>query len=155
MRMLESIPEFLRCTRPGCGFGAFHEGGADLNVFTCALCRWLTCYVHREQLHIGVTCDGYDAWRDAAHGTGDAQDAETLSLIKIEQTTKPCPLCRTRVEKNTDPEFAGDCDKLTCVRILHSGEQCGAELYGYSPFLSISPLFLSPSHTNFRSNLSP
>jgi E3 ubiquitin-protein ligase RNF14 len=126
IRFLETLPQFIYCSHAGCGTGMLHEGGDDVNIVTCPNCKWRTCFTHKEQMHLGLSCKDYDAWKDTARQTGNRNDEDELSRTMIEQTTKPCPSCKTRVEKNKD--YAGDCDKLTCRRILPStGEECGVE----------------------------
>jgi len=126
MRYLDSLQEFIYCSRVGCGAGMLHVGGDDMNIVTCYVCKWKTCFIHRTQMHIGLSCKDYDAWRDTASQTGNPDDQETLTNTVIQQTTRPCPGCGIRVEKNRD--HIGDCDKLTCRRVLpETGEECGVE----------------------------
>jgi len=126
IRALESFPEFIYCSRMGCGAGILHEGGNEANIVTCPNCKWKTCFTHKSQMHVGLSCKDYDAWKDTARQTGNVTDQEALTISLIEKTTRPCPGCGTRVEKNKD--FVGDCDKLTCRRILPAtGAECGVE----------------------------
>jgi len=130
IRYLEALPDFIYCSRVGCGAGILHEGGDNMNIVICNVCKWKTCFTHKTQMHVGLSCKDYDAWRDTASQTGNPDDQETLTDTVIFQTTRPCPGCGTRVEKNLD--HVGDCDKLTCRRVLpETGEECGVEFCWY------------------------
>jgi IBR domain, a half RING-finger domain len=61
--------------------------------------------VHNSVWHDSETCAEYD---DRVSGRRHAVD-EAATEARIEKTTKACPQCKARIEKNDG------CDHMTCV----------------------------------------
>jgi len=94
-KMLETIEDFRHCTnkRNGCGSGQLHDAGEDgkYNIVTCHSCGWSTCYIHKEQMHFGLTCEEYDVWKDASRTLarlGSGGDEEELTKALLHQKSR-------------------------------------------------------------------
>ena len=64
MITLQAIQEdgsFIRCWRPECGGGQFHDGEAEFPIVICQECGAMTCYRHSGlPWHEGLTCDEFE-----------------------------------------------------------------------------------------------
>jgi len=87
------------CTRPACGNVQETSG----QFMKCQECGWLTCVQHKIKMHEGMTCEEYD---------------NTIVPVKFDDKTKPCPLCKTGIEK------IEGCDHMICLKYAGG---CGAE----------------------------
>ena len=118
---LNSDPSFLRCTntRNGCGAGQLVVDGEENNVVTCYSCGWKTCFVHAEQMHLGVTCAQYDLWVDATSNAAMANNADATNATQrlLSSRARACPGCESPVIKvgtiDEDSE-AEACAHMTC-----------------------------------------
>ena len=53
----------------------------------CHFCGWATCFIHKEQMHYGLTCEEYDSWKEASRALAalgyDADEEElTQALLR-------------------------------------------------------------------------
>lgn len=97
-------PNFQPCTHAGCDSGQIHETGHDQPIMKCTSCHKLTCFTHTQAWHTGMTCTDFDS--SSARLAAD-QEVETLKII--DSTTKKCPGCEVRIQKNNG------CDHMTCM----------------------------------------
>ncbi|KAK4206386.1 hypothetical protein QBC37DRAFT_300910, partial [Rhypophila decipiens] len=125
VKALQDDQKFVLCQ---CGTGQIHETGAAQPIVTCLQCRGKSCFVHRTAWHENLTCAEYDAlqkdpvrwerkdtWEigvtdEVPRERGalekmraDAwkkKEEESASTVTIAQTTKQCPGCKYRIEKN-------------------------------------------------------
>ena len=102
-RNVEKMPEFIYCTKLGCGSGQCHVGGAVTPLVQCHKCSSKTCFVHELPYHDGMSCTAFDA-QLAAEG-GD----EDLTRLFLERESKPCPKCHVPIIKD------GGCCHMTCT----------------------------------------
>ncbi len=99
-------PHFIWCSNVRCGSGQVHDGGQgegphmEVPIMTCGGCRQKMCAYHQVAWHNGVTCDMFDA--DAAN------DGRRATQVYLARNTKPCPSCKTDIEKRDG------CDHMTC-----------------------------------------
>jgi hypothetical protein len=87
-------PNFQPCTHTGCNSGQIHETGHDQPIMTCTSCYKLTCFTHKRPWHTGMTCTDFDS------SARLAADQEVQTLKTIGSTTKKCPCCEVRIQKN-------------------------------------------------------
>lgn len=69
---------------------------------TCTECKFRTCTNCDREFHDGETCDEY------TERMGLQSDLIQQSEEAIEQMSKQCPGCKSRIEKN------GGCDHMIC-----------------------------------------
>ncbi|CAF1310620.1 unnamed protein product [Adineta ricciae] len=102
-RYLEQNREFIWCAYNTCGSGQFHDMGVSSNpMMTCIKCSRHTCVYHRNQWHVGMTCQEYDQLKRSPI------DYDTqLWLMKH---SKICPNCHSYIQK------ISGCDHMTCRR---------------------------------------
>ena len=105
LRVLEAMPEFRYCLRPGCNGGQLHEGGEAAPIVTCTECGYQTCFTHRVAWHTGLTCENFDASEETETETRNRVNGEEK---KLRETVRPCPRCNVDIEKD------GGCDHMTC-----------------------------------------
>lgn len=61
LQAIQQDGSFIRCWRPECEGGQFHDGDADIPVATCQACGAMTCYRHSGlPWHEGLTCDEFE-----------------------------------------------------------------------------------------------
>jgi hypothetical protein len=97
----ETTTRWFWCQNYHCDEGAALEDEAA-KVSTCAKCGFDSCVPCQRPAHPGETCAEYKA---RIKGRVDEEDK---SLKAIEKTTKPCPKCGVKVQKN------GGCDHVRC-----------------------------------------
>lgn len=116
--MLNGIPNFRWCLRPGCEAGQIHIAEKDGPIFTCCdtTCRFKTCVNHNMPWHEGETCVEYD-YRTVGKFKDDAASEE-----RIKELCKRCAKCDSPIEKNNG------CDHMTCVYTLELVGFCGCLL---------------------------
>jgi hypothetical protein len=100
---LRDDPEWVECPSASCKFGALMVGG---HIFTCQVCQYRYCFGCQVPMHEEETCTVY------AERVRAKETAEALSEKEVEKTSKPCPKCKSRLDK-----FAG-CDHVTCMSSL-------------------------------------
>ncbi|KAH6667330.1 hypothetical protein B0J14DRAFT_443098, partial [Halenospora varia] len=88
-------PNFQPCTHAGCDSGQIHETGHDQPIMMCISCHKLTCFTHKQPWHTGMTCTDFDS-----SSARLAADLEVETLKIIDSTTKKCPGCEVRIQKN-------------------------------------------------------
>eukprot|EP00981_Chlorochromonas_danica_P000629 scaffold143_cov173-Ochromonas_danica.AAC.5 len=99
------------CKNPrGCKGVVFMADDADMSEAFCSLCGTIFCAACDLPPHAPATCEMVADWdeRGGFIETGRAEDLEARRLKHL--TTKPCPRCGVRIEKN------GGCPHMTCVQ---------------------------------------
>lgn len=86
-------PDFMWCLDPLCGSGQVHEGGEDMPIFRCMLCRNRYCVIHQVPWHSEETCRAFDRRMNGESLEIDAEemDAETARLIEREGLAHAMP----------------------------------------------------------------
>lgn len=59
-RLLEAMPEFRRCLRPGCSDGQIYVQQLGPPIVECNSCGFRTCFHHQIPWHEDVTCEEFD-----------------------------------------------------------------------------------------------
>jgi len=107
-------PGFVACTNPnGCTAFQLVDDGETNNVVRCATCGWRTCFVHKSQMHLGLTCAQYDEWKAAF---SDQDEVKTQSFI--DSHARACPECASLAIK--DGTMAEDTEKEDCNHMVCS-----------------------------------
>ena len=78
-------------------------------IMTCTACNARSCFVHDLPIHSGLQCDQCKAEEDEANAEkeeANKKKAEKASEGFLQQQTKPCPKCKSRIIKN------GGCDHM-------------------------------------------
>ena len=104
---LRAHPDYQECLGPSCGSGQIYVDAGSLlpGLMRCDACGFRTCVFHQIPWHKRRTCQQYDAWVRL----NDQRNRENeASLALIGETTKACPGCRSRIEKNEG------CDHFKC-----------------------------------------
>ncbi len=120
------------CPGPGCervaalnsASGLFHD--SDVITANCDSCHTSFCIKCGEEPHSPLNCKALESWKEKCKN-----ESETANWILA--NTKPCPKCRTRIEKNQG------CNHMTCQNCKYefcwicSGDwkQHGANTGGY------------------------
>lgn len=99
---LSSSPDFRWCLAPGCGAGQIHPEPDHDPIFTCQNCGHRSCALCDVPWHEGQSCASH-----RRHRKNEQQSNDTVF-----NTTKACPQCRSRIEKNDG------CDHMTCEYAL-------------------------------------
>lgn len=79
----------------------------DLWDFKCNKCNGLFCFECSKQAHQPIDCDLLQQWMDRMGN----EDEDSQMWIKL--NTKPCPKCKTIIEKNQG------CMHMTCRQCKH------------------------------------
>jgi hypothetical protein len=99
------------CKNPrGCKGVVVMAEDANSSEAVCSLCATTFCAACDLPPHAPATCDMVALWEEKGGylETGKAEDAEARKMKHL--TTKPCPRCGVRIEKN------GGCPHMTCVQ---------------------------------------
>ena len=99
------------CKNPrGCSGIVLLADDASNSEATCSLCSCQFCAVCDLPPHSPATCELVAKWEEKGGylETGRAADVEARKLKHL--TTRPCPRCGVRIEKN------GGCPHMTCVQ---------------------------------------
>lgn len=88
-----------RCINPKCELSLGVENISYCNIATCK-CGTRMCWLCGREAHAPLPCIHVDKWQEIAK--------DNISDFRIRETTKPCPKCRVRIEKN------GGCNHMTC-----------------------------------------
>jgi IBR domain, a half RING-finger domain len=117
MITLQAIQEdgsFIRCWRPECGGGQFHDGEAEFPIVICQECGAMTCYRHSGlPWHEGLTCDEFENPDTAIRMLQDL-----INDLKFESRVKGATSSRSQAQmtdRNTELE-----SKLDIARRLRS-----------------------------------
>jgi IBR domain, a half RING-finger domain len=97
---------FRWCINLNCNSGQIHEIPYSGNLMRCIDCKVPQCVVHNCEWHYGESCVNYEMRTNP-----DARkrlEEDSLSKVTILKTTKECPQCRVRIEKNDG------CDHMRC-----------------------------------------
>ncbi|KAI5239014.1 hypothetical protein E4T43_07035 [Aureobasidium subglaciale] len=86
--------EFRYCMSPSCDSGQNHPGGIAEPIFCCQKCRHKHCVSCGVNWHEDQTCEEF---KQASQQR--IQDEEE-SNNRVDQISKPCPGCNSRIEKN-------------------------------------------------------
>lgn len=92
-----SDPEFFQCPSPDCQGWQLNQGGNNLPIVNCRVCKGQYCFKHKVPWHSSVSCDEYDELTP--------EHQVQISNIK---NIKHCPACNILVEK------VDGCDAVTC-----------------------------------------
>lgn len=61
LQAIQKDGSFIRCCRPECEGGQFHDGGVEFPVAICQACGTMTCYKHTGlPWHEGLTCEEFE-----------------------------------------------------------------------------------------------
>lgn len=109
LRVVKAMPNFRWCLSPTCKSGQIYQAGDGEPIMTCVACGFKMCFTHQIAWHSGVTCAQYDAPSESRSDT-KARTAreECETAAKVKASTKPCPRCGIRIQKN------GGCEHMTC-----------------------------------------
>ncbi|KAK0639136.1 hypothetical protein B0T16DRAFT_338565 [Cercophora newfieldiana] len=109
--VVSESPDFAWCVH-GCGDGQLHEAGAAQPVVTCRTCGKQSCFRHKVAWHETLSCAEYDAFLKDPKGFRGAnlameaaawkkqEEEEKATALMVSKTTKPCPDCKTPIEKS-------------------------------------------------------
>ncbi|KAL0489694.1 E3 ubiquitin-protein ligase [Acrasis kona] len=98
LRLVESIPEFIWCL--SCENGFINED-EDSETVKCPTCKEESCVEHKCLMN-GHCCKRYNELI--------MKDCDPESALIITNTTRECPSCTWRIEKD------GGCNHMTCSR---------------------------------------
>jgi len=112
------------CKNPiGCNGVLLMAEDANCTEATCSLCASSYCFVCDLPPHAPVPCDLLADWEQRGGYLETGQDAD-MEARKIKQlTTKPCPKCGTRIEKN------GGCPHMSCRCKYQFCWECGGDYH--------------------------
>jgi len=104
---LEKMTDIRWCPKPSCGMAMV--GGNDTLMMRCPreTCGFCFCFRCKEPWHADSTCEQYQAWKR------DNKGGQDMFRRWMNQNAKPCPKCRSPIEKN------GGCNHMTCVKCRH------------------------------------
>ena len=95
------------CPGPGCDRIAALPNGGDTDVVArCDSCRTQFCLKCGEEPHAPLSCRLLMEWKEKCE-----DESETANWVL--SNTKPCPKCRSRIEKNQG------CNHMTCQQCKH------------------------------------
>jgi ariadne-1 len=97
---LSQDPNCRWCPRPGCGNAVI--GDPQYRRIVCNKCQFEFCFECNDSWHTG-TCEEYRQWK-VENGKADVKFEEWQK-----ENTKPCPNCKTRIQKNEG------CNHMTCT----------------------------------------
>eukprot|EP00455_Lapot_gusevi_P005860 TRINITY_DN12502_c0_g1_i2.p1 TRINITY_DN12502_c0_g1~~TRINITY_DN12502_c0_g1_i2.p1 ORF type:complete len:417 (+),score=79.85 TRINITY_DN12502_c0_g1_i2:185-1252(+) len=105
---LRSDPNCRWCPKAGCGTPMIGLG-EDRPMMVCprAECRFTYCFNCKEEWHADATCQQYQQWKI------ENNEADKRYLEWAAQNTKPCPACRSPIQKN------GGCNHMKCISCKH------------------------------------
>ncbi|RWS31455.1 E3 ubiquitin-protein ligase parkin-like protein [Leptotrombidium deliense] len=121
------------CPQPNCGAGIFLEFDDDIdpdlcNRVVCSTCNYAFCRICSQGYHIGDCAKDELLSLDSkpnifstninSESANNSKWENELSLKTIKGTTKPCPKCRTPVERD------GGCMHMRCTRAGCGFEWC-------------------------------
>jgi hypothetical protein len=102
MSLLRAQSDFVSCPSSTCKDGATMTDG---NLFTCRTCEYRYCFHCNVPFHEGERCQEFQdrIKKDERKTLEIAQSLEMLG-----KTTKPCPKCKSPIEKRSG------CDHMSC-----------------------------------------
>ena len=106
-RLLEAMPEFRRCLRPGCSDGQIYVRQYGPSIVECTSCGFRTCFYHQTPWHEDVTCEEFDGVSEIDEETKARTAREEAKVVEI-FNPQPCPNCGVRIWK-----YEG-CDHMQC-----------------------------------------
>lgn len=112
------------CKNPiGCNGVLLLAEDANYTEATCSLCTSTYCVVCDLPPHAPVPCEFLADWeqRGGYLETGQDEDMEARRIKQL--TTKPCPKCGTRIEKN------GGCPHMSCRCKYQFCWECGGDYH--------------------------
>ena len=93
----DNTPGWRWCMSPKCSAGQIHKNGM---ICTCKECGARACVPCDRPYHDGETCSAYKQ--------RVTQEGNEKSVATIDKTTKPCPQCQVKIQKD------GGCDRMIC-----------------------------------------
>ncbi|ERF74726.1 hypothetical protein EPUS_04895 [Endocarpon pusillum Z07020] len=117
LQALQEDGSFIRCWRPECDTGQFHDGDAASPIVICQACRAMTCYRHSGlPWHEGLTCDQFE----------DPHTAITLLKEFISELELVSRASKTTLSDEQSRIKSGDAEiqsKIGIARLLLSERQ--------------------------------
>jgi len=102
-------PNMKYCQTPNCDFGFILEEGVDRFIIQCS-CTHNYCSHCLFNHSLKITCDQAKTDRELAQNPELAQQATEKWIA---ENTKPCPQCKTSIQKNKG------CNHMTCKKCQH------------------------------------
>ncbi|KAK5696571.1 hypothetical protein LTR97_007874 [Elasticomyces elasticus] len=106
---IKQDPDYRECASADCSYGYILAKG-DGTIFHCQLCDSGYCVDCEAPWHVGKTCEQH---QDSITSKKRKEKGNAASEKKIKDTTKPCPSCKTAIEKNRG------CQHMTCLNCSH------------------------------------
>lgn len=103
---VESSTQITWCPAPDCGRAIVDRIYEGTSVIGKCSCGYMFCYKCKEEAHTPCTCEEYSEWKEK--GSKDLGSAKWIL-----DNTKPCPKCKTFIEKNDG------CFMMTCTQCHH------------------------------------
>jgi len=112
------------CPRRGCQTPTI--GNPDSPMIRCPKpnCHFTYCFNCKVEWHADITCEQYEQWKKDNGNGGD------LFEKWRQKNTKPCPNCKTNIQKN------GGCNHMTCTSCKYEFCWLCSEKYNSGHFSS-------------------
>jgi len=106
---LEKIQDIVWCPTKGCSNALIREGKSPMLV--CYVCKHTHCNNCKIPWHTNLTCTEYNGiLKQKEEKLEKEKTNELAAQVWITLKTKPCPACKTPIEKN------GGCNHMTCMK---------------------------------------
>ncbi|KAN0025751.1 hypothetical protein ACTFIU_005414 [Dictyostelium citrinum] len=105
---LKEDPNSRFCPRPGCNNAMIGDSDTvTMVICTSESCRYTFCFNCKSEWHQDMTCQQWEEFKILKE-TSNQRFEEWAR-----QNTKPCPKCKSKIEKN------GGCNHMTCKLCKH------------------------------------
>ncbi|KAK2191631.1 hypothetical protein NP493_48g00028 [Ridgeia piscesae] len=137
---LDTMSDIEWC--PRCNVAVIRDEEETINLAYCTNCHYSFCTQCHHSWHQGIKCEDKTLRLQQMEEDSKSSDVrkqarakqlkeDYLSEIAVKKFSKPCPHCKTPIEK-----FDG-CNKVRCTRCCHSMcWLCGKEITSYDHFSS-------------------